>query len=179
MADAPADPHNELLRGASQVFTEEERQINAVFAMFGHAGQMAQHFEEALSRFVVFYNRLHKGAMPEQDFQQLELSIQKKTMGALLRNLRDITTLSDTNVEARFDAALSARNYLMHEFFVKREKLLDTENGRAELLLELNTIGSLLKSTAAIANAMRIAVLKIVNIDEQGNSQGQRAFWAN
>jgi hypothetical protein len=170
------DEFREFLIKTDASFTDQQRQSNAVFACFGSAAQQAQHFEAALSEFLMVYNKIAKKSLTIQDFEAIEVSLQKKTMGALLHEFRKYVKIQDERVEDHLDAALAMRNHLIHHFFREREDLLGTERGRFTLLKELSAIGTVLKSAAAITNGMRVALSEVFNPSRDRTGKSQALF---
>jgi hypothetical protein len=159
---------------SSEGFTDEslnmlktaEGQSNAVFAVFGSAAQHAQLFEQALGRFLRRYNQIAKTALRPEDFDAIETSLAKKTMGQLIREMQRHITFSDPKMSDRFELALQKRNFLMHHFFLEQGGKLKTQDGRMELLAELSSIDQMLEDGRVIMNAMRIAMCRTLGVED-------------
>ncbi len=143
-----------------RMLESSEGQINAVFACFGSAAQCAQLFEQGLQRFLVIYNKITSDTMTVDD-------IEKKTMGWLRREIRKHTTINDDSVEKRFSDALAERNFLIHRFFLERNPLLASREGRMQLLAELVDIEANLEHCRVTINAMRIAMCEALGIEDE------------
>src|SRR4051812_22299718 len=100
----------------------EEGQLNAVFACYGSAAQHAQLFEEALGNFLLAYNHIRSDRMSVEDLEALMQNLQGRTMGQLLNQIKAFVTFSEDEPLERMAAALDARNYLMHRWFLDRRK---------------------------------------------------------
>ena len=137
-----------------------EGQINAVFACFGSAVQRAQLIEQGLQRFLVIYNKITSDTMTEED-------IEKKTLAGLRREIRKHITINDDSVEKEFSTALAERNFLIHRFFLERNPLLASREGRMQLLAELVDIEANLEHCRVIINAMRIAMCEALGIADE------------
>lgn len=81
-------------------------QVNAVFACFGSAAQRAQHFEAALAEFLLEYNKLTRRTIMPEEFEQLDQKLQKRTLGALLREFSKHVRISDNKVVGFLETAL-------------------------------------------------------------------------
>ena len=138
-----------------------EGQLNAVFACFGSAAQHAQLFEQGLARFLIMYNKIASDSVSVDDIGQ------KLTMGQLLRRVGQHVTINDNSVEERFSTALIERNYLIHRFFLERNPLLASSEGRMQLLSELVGIEANLESCRVTINAMRIAMCDALGIEDE------------
>ena len=138
-----------------------EGQLNAVFACFGSAAQHAQLFEQGLTRFLIMYNKIASDSVSVDDIGQ------KMTMGQLLRKVGQHVTISDNSVEEGFSTALMDRNYLIHRFFLERNPLLGSSEGRMQLLSELVGIEANLERCRVMINAMRIAMCKALGIEDE------------
>jgi hypothetical protein len=97
----------------------EEGQLNAVFACFGSVAQHAQMFEEALGNFLLAYNNVRPEKMSAQELEELTQNMQGRTMGQLLYELKSRVTFNAGDYRERMEAALKARNYLMHKWFLE------------------------------------------------------------
>lgn len=144
----------------------EEGQLNAVFACFGSAAQHAQMFEEALGNFLLAFNHFRTEKMSAEELEQLTRSIHARTMGRLLRDLKSLLTFNEESPRERMEAAVEARNYLMHTWFLDRREDFKSEAGRMALMRELIGMEQLLDSARVTANAMRIAMCEKLGIDD-------------
>jgi hypothetical protein len=147
-----------------------EGQNNAFFACFGSAAQRAQPFEQSLSRFLVVFNRATGKDLSVDDFEAYERKLEKKTMGWLLHELRDLVAFPEAEVPARLDAALGCRNHLMHSYFLRLGDDLDSKEGRMARISELLAAEELLDASRATVNAMRIAMCRTLGIDDPHKS---------
>lgn len=166
-----------LFQAVEQDFTKEERQLNAVYACYGAAAQHAQHFEAALAELLIVYNKLTNKSLTPQEFEAMEVSLQKRTMGDLLKNhFRKVFRIHDFTVEGLMDSGLNARNYLMHNFLREREQYLGNEDGRFMLLTELTEIGRMLESATDLTNGMRVATVQVLEGTRRPVSEGDSLF---
>ena len=104
-----------------KMLESEEGQLNAVIACFGSAGQHAQLFEQGLAEFLIAYNRICSDSIAIDDLEAGTSSLRRRTMGQLLRKLSASMLRSRKfRYLIAFHTALKSRNYLMHEFFLKK-----------------------------------------------------------
>jgi hypothetical protein len=159
---------------SSEGFSEEslnmlntaEGQTNAVFALFGSTAQHAQLLEQALKRFLRRYNQIAKDALQPEDFDVIEASLAKKTMGQLIHEMQKHIEFSDPKMSDRFELALQKRNFLMHHFFLEQGGKLKTQDGRMALLAELSSVDQMLEDGRVIMNAMRIAMCRTLGVED-------------
>lgn len=158
----------------------EEGQNNAVFACFGSAAQHGQFFEASLADFLVTYNKLCNKSWSLGDFEPLAKKLRRRTMGQLLRELEKVAEIDKVEVYKLMNAALDARNFLMHEFFLKRSNDLQTEEGRMGMLGDLLTIENLFREAAKPLGGMRVAMERALSAMENGElpaeSEGEAIF---
>lgn len=80
----------------------EEGQLNAVFACFGSAAM----FAGALGDFLRAYDKVRSKKLPAEELKELTQRIDARTMGQLLRDLRNLVTFSEGDYAKRMKAAL-------------------------------------------------------------------------
>lgn len=156
----------------------EEGQLNAVFACFGSAAQHSQLFEEELCQFLDVYNKLRKTNLKLEGSEAAKPKHNKKTIGALLKQMRKGVRFPEQAVDARFDEALEKRNFLIHRFFLERGEKLRTESGRMELLRELVSIEQDLDTVRGWIAGLRIAILETVSGDRRSSDTSPTIFAA-
>jgi hypothetical protein len=115
-----------------------------VYTQFGIAAEMAQTLEVdagnvALACLAMFIDT--DKITPEQTewCRCLSDSLDRQTLGKLLRSLKNLVKLGDDILEV-VDSALIARNYLMHRFFPFHNFALFGVEGRKEMIRELGEI---------------------------------------
>jgi hypothetical protein len=135
----------------------DEDRVTDVCMFFGAAAYYAQLFEEATAQVLKGYRRLailHDGGIPGDIDEQ---SLNKNTLGLLLKKLRRHFEL-DTEIDGALSQALGKRNYLMHEFFRRRDKELTSVTKRPEIIRELVEIGLLLKKGMFAMRGIAVAL---------------------
>jgi transcription elongation factor GreA-like protein len=136
----------------------EEGQLNAVFACFGSAAQHAQLFEGELKRFLAFFNKIAQSNLALEDLEAAELATQKKTMGALLRLVRQKVRFTEGRIEDKLHNVLEKRNFLIHHFFLERDDEFKTEAGRLGMLGEMVGIEREIETATGWIAGLRVAV---------------------
>ena len=136
-----------------------------VFAWFGGAVYAAQCFEVELCILLLIVRRLQAPSCTEQELEELDSKLSKKTMGALLRELGKHLTIHP-DFQAMLDAYVDRRNYLMHHFFSDHSADLLTKRGCLNLIKELQDHYSTLKEADEIAQAMSKHMRKQLGIPE-------------
>ena len=136
----------------------KEGQSNAVFACFGSAAQHAQLFEDELKRFLVFLNGFTQADLALEDLEAIEATTQKKTMGTLLRLVRQKVRFLEPAVEEKLQHALESRNFLIHHFFLERDKKFENKAGRFAMLKELVGIECELETVTGWIAGLRVAI---------------------
>lgn len=156
-------------RGYSEIslsmMESREGQLNAVFACFGSAAQHAQYFEESAASLIASLNRICglEGAADK---------IQNWTLGQLLKHFQERFVVEiDDWVPGYLERGRTLRNFLIHEFFLKREGRFGTRDGRMALLKELLHIERQLKHGADLLNGLRVAVGE--PLDERARKAGE------
>ena len=135
----------------------EEGQLNAVFACYGSAAQHGQFFEESLTKLIVVLNGW---SGMEGEAEKME----KWTIGKLLNHFEQrFVEKIDEWVPEHLNEGRRLRNFLIHEFFLKRMEELRTESGRMALLKELIEIERHLKRGEDLINGLRVAVGEAMN----------------
>ena len=140
-----------------KMLESEEGQLNAVFACYGSAMQHGQFFEQALDEFLEKYKEWTKAEFPLQEFLSKKTP-SKKTMGQLLRIFLEKVEINDLDVQNCLRDAREQRNMLAHEYFLTRDTLFKTIEGRMNLLHELVAIEESLRMATDLVNGMRVAV---------------------
>lgn len=132
----------------------DEGQRHAVFVCVGSVLQHAQHYELGLKAFIRILDRLQSGHDDPTEAEALVRSLQKQTLGKLLRQFTGRVKISDPSIPAILEQAVEKRNFFAHHFFLEREELLADEEGRLALLRELLDLGELFEKSGSLMRAM-------------------------
>lgn len=161
-----AKVHLDVVSGLPDLSTvSDDHEITDICMFFGSAAYYAQFFEASLAEFLVTYRRLADKVHLPKDIQTLEETLHKKTMGALLTELRKVFTIDDTDIDSLLSGALKMRNYLMHEFFRAREPEFPDAEKRRGIFGELISIGLTLKKAMFAVRGMNAAIQRYLEAD--------------
>ena len=153
-----------------KMLESKEGQLNAVFACYGSAAQHGQLLEEALARLIAELNAMRS---PERTDGGLD----KKTTGQLLQMfIGDFVEEIDDWVPEFLDRARKRRNFLIHEYFLKRKEAMGAETGRVEILRELLDIKEDLRRAAGLVNGLRVAVAQTKQGERDPGSDSETVF---
>lgn len=151
----------------------KEGQLNAVFACYGSAAQHGQFFEESVARLIVALNKLSGS---EGRAEEME----KWTLGRLLNHFQEkFVNEIDEWVPEYLEEGRKLRNFLIHDYFLKRKGKFGTRNGRMAMLKELSDIERHLKCGADLMNGLRVAAGEAVDgRTRKGGEGGEVVFSA-
>jgi hypothetical protein len=115
-----------------------------LYAKFGITAEAAQLFETDLGTLVLMLQAIENDwhNVPDGDAARKVLdSIERSTLGRLLKLLGTHLTL-EGGLEDIFSSALIARNRLMHGWFERHNFKIQTSNGRADMIADLDNLHS-------------------------------------
>jgi hypothetical protein len=177
LAGASGDPGGDMkkrrTRQSRQVVQRDKRLspddcMSSLCELFGAAAYYAQRFEAALKDFLLVYSQLVNDTATADALQAM---LEKKTMGHLLRRIRDVVIIRSDWPDGLLDHALERRNYLMHEFFLKHEQELRVPDAQPRLAQELAELGYALKAalimTRGMTNAIQQALEHLERCDDE------------
>lgn len=130
--------------------------LKLLYFEFGRTAEMAQVMEvEAGNLALAFVSlALDPSKITDEErqfFREIIDDVNSRTFGNLLRQIRKIGTISD-GIEKTISEALEKRNYLVHKFFRSHNLGINSEEGRKEMVAELNEIyESLSRAHATLA----------------------------
>ncbi|QCI94527.1 hypothetical protein [Novosphingobium sp. EMRT-2] len=113
-----------------------------LYAKYGIAAEAAQLFETELGTLLLCLRALDEGwhIMPEGEAAREVLdTIDRSTLGRALNDLKRHITI-EGDLEEGFSSALKARNQLMHGFFERHNFKIQTEDGRKEMIADLDSL---------------------------------------
>jgi len=161
-----AKEHLDVVAGLPELNSVSgDHQVTDICMFFGAAAYYAQFFEESLAEFLVTYRRLAEKVHLDSDIQTLEETLHKKTMGALLTELRKVFTIDDAEIDFLLSGALKMRNFLMHEFFRECEPDFSSDLKRLRIFEELIEIGLTLKKAMFAVSGMNAAIQQYLQVD--------------
>ncbi len=162
--------------------TTEAVTIDDVYAAFGRAADTAQALEVdagnvALAMLAAFVKQPEENEDDKQLARAVLDEVNSKTLGALLKSVAKMTSL-DAETDAHLKNALKRRNYLMHHFFPTHNFAINSAEGRAAMVGELDEIQLSLTTGQAILGALTSVLLKVAGIDEHAAAGQIEAFVA-
>ena len=116
--------------------------IDDVYRKFGEASEAAQLFETELGNVLIKIGVAEANLLnePNQDrASELVKKINRQTLGQLLKNVSS-STGSVGHLEALLSRALAERNRLSHSFYRRHNFRRNSEEGRAFMLNDLESI---------------------------------------
>jgi phosphoribosylformylglycinamidine (FGAM) synthase PurS component len=131
-----------------------EEQHREVYAWFGRAAAHSQELETTLKSVLLCHARLNNTVITSQELADLDQSF-KMPLGPLIKKVRVQVGLSN-HADSQIKAALTKRNFLIHDFFVERAFEFDTDAGRQRMLDELREISAFL----LVADKLAIMLLE-------------------
>ncbi len=134
----------EPLISGSQLTVEYEGTADRheLYMKFGIAAEAAQLFETELGTLLLGLRALENDWHISPDgaaAREVLDSIDRSTLGRLLNDLRRHLRL-DGGLEDLFSSGLKARNQLMHGFFERHNFKIQTQEGRAEMVADLDDL---------------------------------------
>ena len=113
----------------------DKSEIKPITDVLGYAVMDSQKLEYSIAFLMLLVNNELILSSNEQNekIDNYMLQLSKKTLGLLIRQLQGISTVSQGFIE-KLNAALDARNYLIHKFFNDQGENMLTIEGRKEAL---------------------------------------------
>ena len=150
----------------SQLEAEYEGMVDRheLYAKYGIAAEAAQLFETELSTMLLCLRALENDWHIVPDPQRAGAAlreIDQKTLGRLIRDLRPYMNLDEVT-EARFVSALDARNKLIHGFFERHNFKIQTDDGRNEMLADLEGLHEQLFQAWQIASSITTTIGELI-----------------
>jgi hypothetical protein len=113
-----------------------------VYAKFGLTAEAAQLFETELGTMILAREGEERGwhlSADAEEAAEFYEKLNRKTLGQLLSTLKDYLEL-DAEVAELFEEGLKARNSLNHGFFERHNFAIFSEEGRAAMMADLETM---------------------------------------
>ena len=137
-----------------------------VFAWYGSAAYAAQCFEVELVILHTFLYILDNPNASSEDIEKIDLSLSKKTMGNLLRELEKRIVIHPEFKEL-LDTYREKRNFLMHHYFQERSGKFYSYEDCEHMIEELKDLSSTFKSADEIVQEMSKNVRKAIGLSEE------------
>lgn len=137
---------------------DASEQCKEVYAHFGLAMYRAQCVEQSIIQLLIFFYFFPEHAPSfnskeqwETNFDAFTGDLSSKTMGQLIKKLRDIQAIDD-EADSKLRSALKKRNWLAHSFFVDHALTFLSEEGRLKMVQELETCTAYFNEIEEILN---------------------------
>ena len=134
-------------------FSTEDEHVKTVYAHFGLAMYLAQCLEHGLANALIYLDlipRKAKSVRTKQEWIEAFDSFMgrnfEKTLGALIRSLRDLTVIPP-ELGDKLTQSLKLRNWLAHHFFRERAAEFASFSGRDSMIRELKAAQELFETT--------------------------------
>lgn len=133
-----------------------------VYMQFGLAAEKSQCLEMDAGNLILAWitlfiptERLDRNTA--EWFQQILDDVNRRTLGNLLRLVKTMGTV-DQSIQDSLEVALKKRNYLMHRFFSAHNFAIYSDEGRHEMVKELQEIQAIFDYTSSVLKAMARAL---------------------
>lgn len=141
--------------------------LRELYFEFGVTAEMAQVMEVEAGNLALTFISLafDPSKITEKErhfFKAIIDDVNRQTFGKLLKEIRKIGSISE-GIEKIINEALKKRNYLVHKFFRNHNVQINSEEGRKEMMAELNEIYESLSRAHATLSGMTILLNQIFN----------------
>lgn len=110
-----------------------------VFAFYGLAAFNAQCAEKSLVNFAMAYKLLDESALSQEQWLELYDGFNSKTFGRLLGQVKNRVELPSELID-HLNISLQKRNWLAHDFFYDYAVDFSDEDGRKDMINELQSL---------------------------------------
>jgi hypothetical protein len=127
-----------------------------LYAKFGITAEAAQLFETELGTLLLQWRGIEKGWHIAPDGEQARIlyeQVDQSTLGGLLGQLKKHIHF-DGDLEGQLASALKARNQLIHGFYERHNFKIQTNEGRDEMIADLERLHTELFQAWQQASAM-------------------------
>jgi hypothetical protein len=135
-----------------------------LYCKFGITAEAAQLFETELGSLLLAAQGAKKGwhvqPDPERGRKLLD-EIDRHTLGQALSSVKSVVKIDDYSINS-FAGALKARNRLMHGFFERHAFKIQTDEGRDEMIADLELLHAELFRAYQLASAMTHIALEFI-----------------
>ena len=141
-----------------------------VYAKFGITAEAAQLFETELGTLLLYVHGIQNGwdLIPDgKRAREILADIERNTLGGLISALKGRVGI-DEHLASRFASALQARNRLNHGFYERHNFKIDTDEGRDEILANLEELHTELFNAWRVASTMTVLALQVLEAHQKG-----------
>lgn len=136
-----------------------------VYAFYGLAMYTAQLLEYSMLNLSAGLFMTKAPVITRQVFDAAFMDLDRKTLGELLKAARGLMSIP-TDIDVVLVDALEKRNYLVHHFFRTHAEIFPHEQGRRQMLTELQSLTSAFQRADELATPLYTAVWKHFGVDE-------------
>jgi hypothetical protein len=132
-----------------------------LYCKFGITAEAAQLFETELGTILIGASAQAAGLLQKQDSvsaQRIHDEVAGYTLGRTLNRLDKVVGI-DENIRSSFFEALRIRNQLSHGFYLRHSFKISTEEGRDEMIADLERMHRCLFEAWQLAPAMSAMML--------------------
>ena len=162
----------------------KSEQIREVYAYFGLAMYWAQCLEQSIFQHLLFFDHFPRAVASytttekwAEDFDQYERRELGQTMGKLIRRLREAGKPT-TEIEQALNDALKHRNWLAHGYFADRAIEFTLQEGRARMIVELESLRDKFRDCSAQLDAITLPLVREAGLTEERLAEVQAEMLA-
>ena len=135
------------------------------YAFFGLAAYWAQCFEQSMILLIASTNALLHNPIEAKNFDEVFSSLDKKTLGTLIRQLSGIAKI-ESGMEFQINSVLQKRNYLMHRFFSENSMMWFNSSTRRKMIDELRDLAQAFQDGDHMLTSIYNPLWERLGIDE-------------
>jgi len=117
----------------------DENRYKEIYALFGNCVYKFQVLEHQLINMILVYYKSKNIRLDENEYETLFSNYSDKTMGKLIEKVITLYSLKEGTKEALWQLH-KKRNFFVHHYFKNRNIKLSTEDGRIEIINEINEV---------------------------------------
>jgi len=120
----------------------DEERDREMYALFGHCVYNFQLLEHQLMNMIMVYYKSRNTTLDENEYDMLFKNYSDKTMGKLIGKVVSLYSLERGKKKVLLQIN-KKRNFFVHHYFKNRNIKLFNENGRIEIINEINEVDDL------------------------------------
>lgn len=152
---------------------DQTEQCKEVYAHFGLAMYRAQCVEQSIIQLLIFFDFFRENVPIfesrekwEESFDLYNGDLSAKTMGQLIKNLRNLGAIP-VETGSKLGDALKNRNWLAHSFFVDHSLNFLSEAGRLKMIDELEACTSYFNEIEDVLNPITYKLCEKYGLTEE------------
>jgi hypothetical protein len=120
----------------------DDERNREMYALFGHCVYNFQLLEHQLMNMILVYYKSENITLAENEYNTLFTNYSDKTMGNLIEKVISLYSLGGNTKDVLWQIHRK-RNFFVHHYFKNRNTKLFNENGRIEIINEINEVDNL------------------------------------